>query len=94
MGFVYGCYRCTLLIARSLSQAVSQPQSGSDVEFAAGMLDLEIPIGQWAAAGALRALTNFLTGTLYVALLTNAVELSGNGYARVAIAQGGWTIAQ
>lgn len=84
----------TQLIVRPLSAAVAAPALGSDVEFAAGALDLEIPNGQFLAAGALRALTNFLSGTLHVGLLTATTELSGNGYARVAIAQAGWTIAQ
>ena len=82
----------TELIRRPLLSSVNAPASGDDVEFAAGALDLEIPTGQWQSAGALRALTNFLTGTLYVGLRTNSAELNGNGYSRVAISQSGWNI--
>lgn len=84
----------TELIRRPLLNTVVAPALNSDVEFSTGELDLEIPAGQFTAAGGLRAMTNFLTGTLYVGLRTNNAELSGNAYARVAIAQSGWTITQ
>ena len=56
----------TFLGSDSLTSTVSAPPSGSDVEFAAGALTIEIPNGEFSAAGARIALVAYLsngTGT-------------------------------
>ena len=83
----------TAIYTDSLDSNVDAPVTGADVEFAAGTLVVEIPNGNASNAGAQRAVNGFIDGTLYVGLLqASNTELSGNSYARVAIADSAWTV--
>lgn len=87
----------SFLGGEALTTNVDAPSTGDDVEFGAGNLTVEIPDGDFTATGAGRGLDGFLAGTLYISLHSGAPgnngadELSGGGYARVAIAAAGWS---
>ena len=88
----------TFLGSSPVDGSPEAPAIGADVEFGATQLVIEIPNGELTNDGATRAVQGFVNaGTIYVSLhssapgTTGANELSGNEYARVAVAA--WTVA-
>ena len=82
----------TTLYNDNLDTNVDAPVQGAAVRFAAGAITITLVNGDASNDGAIAALKGLLVGTRYLRLLTSAgAEVSGTGYARVAIAQGDWT---
>ena len=83
----------------ALTDDVDAPTTGAAVSFAANALEIEVPDGELASQGSNRAVNGIINGTVYVSLhsaspgSTGTNELSGNGYARVAIASSAWTVS-
>ena len=70
--------------------------SGDDVEIASGSAVFTLSVTsstEITEAGAQDCLEGLISGTTYVGLLNSGTEISGNGYARVAVAAAAWTIA-
>ena len=78
----------------ALDADVNAPDVNDMVRFLSGQLLVAIPdSGNATNAGAQRAVRGLLDGTVYLGLLDDSnSELSGNGYARVAMDIADWTI--
>ena len=90
----------TWLGGDALTSSVVQPTTGANVNFAATALTITVPDGEFAAAGSRRAVEQGILGiSVYVSLhsadpgTTGASEITGNAYARVAVASSGWTFS-
>ncbi len=87
----------TFLGRVGLSNDVDAPTDGATVSFAATMLVVEISNDDFTVAGAQQALNGYISGTRYISLHSadpgtdGSNELSGNDYARVAIASTAWS---
>ena len=87
----------TFLGATPLTGTPAAPAIGATVSFAAGALDITVPDGELSSVGGGRAAAGITSSTVYVSLHSSdpgddgSNELSGGGYARVAVATGGWS---
>ena len=85
----------TTIINRPLANSVDAPLDGANIQFAAGEIDIELPAGEWEAAGALNMLDYYLDNIdLTVHLYDGNTEITGGAYAAQTISSGDWTTAQ